>query len=130
MNRLPILLCPLLFLGGCAAGPEALLTCPNSGVTPVNIRHQSQDRMVKIQIAPKLAEVDAGDKVRIRIREADPPATVTITGKDAQSSWLNSSSTGGDIEVCVPSGAPSGTVYRYKVEVSGIGMIDPEVRVR
>ncbi len=59
-------------------------------------------------------------------------AIVTITGKTAESNWINVSGKASDsteLFVCVPDGLPVGKEYYYSVSVQGVGFVDPRAKV-
>ena len=128
MTRWIITMCATAVLGGCVTAPR-FDECQNPAVTPVNIKWQVQNKLVRLQTSPNLAMVDPGDTIRFHVG-GNPAETATVEGKDADSQWINGTSSGGYFFVCVPPDAPRDKRYFYKVTVSNIGFLDPEVRVK
>jgi len=53
-------------------------------------------------------------------------------GNSTPFDWLNGKGKASDLPtmiLCVPDGVPIGTVYKFDVEIGGIGSIDPRVHV-
>jgi hypothetical protein len=119
-------------LGGCSVSPVSIDGCPSpQRVTPINIGYQQQNNMVQIQVAPNHAEVDRGDLIRFKVN-GNLGKTVTVSGKatDPDASWIAGSATSGHFDICVTTDKIVNQTYSYMVEVDGIGILDPEVRVK
>lgn len=130
MTRVFSILLTAHFLSACAAQPFALDDCTDPQRTDrVIISYQQQDNMVKLQAAPNRIEVDSGDLIEFKIN-GSLGKVVSVSGKNAASSWINGNATAGSFFVCVDPAQPTATEYRYKVNVTDIGMLDPEVRIK
>lgn len=128
MRLLTALSLTVLF-SACAVAPE-IDSC-DGAVKNINITYNETNNMVKIQVAPKRAEVDPDDILRFKI-SGNLAKTVTFQGKtsDPDASWITGSATGGSVWLCVPKDAPRNKIYTYQVDVEDIGYLDPEVRIR
>jgi len=132
MARLLSILAAAAVISGCTTFPSIIGECSDpQNVTPVNITYQQQNNMVKLQVAPNKIDVDRGDLIRFKIN-GSLGKLVSVSGKvsDPAASWITGNGTAGSFYVCVENDKVPNQTYKYKVEVEGIGYLDPEVRVR
>lgn len=128
----PVLIAVILaFLAGCATTGPGKAGCPNVRVKTITI-HFKEDS--QIRITPPEAIVKEGRALRFKFRGVRGK-TVKVRGKGADDVWIMADGIGGDKDdVCVGQGRVEAgkdeTTFRYSVEVSGIGMIDPRVKVK
>ena len=81
-------------------------------------------------------------RIRLDPKQDSDDAVIETIGKSGELpdrnptpfGWLNGKGKAADFPketmiLCVPDGVPEGTVYKFDVEVGGIGSIDPRVHV-
>ena len=154
MQRLTTVLLATLIMAGCdgtfhsrsfysdACGKEVVgythtvVLYTDSKLAVIPISKIRPDTEWRFYLAPKLLrKADTGDRYEDNV--------VTITGKRAQDSWINTAGEGGGaitgtfqadriLTGCVniPTNTPDGTEYYYIVEVDEIGVLDPRGRVK
>lgn len=129
------------FATGCVQQPSLSSSCGGtSGEKAVNIKYGDST----IDVNPKAfgkKNKELQFKLIVSNKNTDTidyrDVLVTVTGKDAASSWISGSSTynkadngGVFFGGCLPDGAVDGTVYKYMVHVDKVGAIDPRVEVK
>ena len=99
--------------------------CTNPGYKQINIKYGPS----LLQVTPHRKDVYAGDALRFNIISSGGLGgkTVTVSPKDPAVSWPDKSSSSTFV-VCVPAATLSGD-YKYKVEISDVGELDPVVRI-
>ncbi len=97
--------------------------CANPGYKQINIHYGPSE----IKVTPHQKNVIAGDALRFNL--IGPAGTsVTVSPKNPLHTWLAGSGSSSKFYVCVPPGEPS-DFYKYKVTVTGVGYLDPVVRI-
>ncbi len=114
--------------GGTSGIPATKITYGDSQIVVKPKSNVRVDREFQFKLDPKR---NSGDPVDYR------DVLVTVTGKDAASSWISGSATyntapgsgntffGG----CVPNTAMEGDVFSYDVKVREVGALDPRAEV-
>jgi len=146
MQRIVLILLAAVLFTACSNGrpkkasfQSTVCNRPVLGFTMTAI-HYGDSRVIVLPVS----KVRANTEFRVRLVPKHRSKTdqidyntidVAVTGKSAQSSWINgsgdfnSSSHGMIVVGCVPQAATVGTSYEYKVEVPGVGIIDPRAGV-
>ncbi len=131
MMKTPIFLSIVVFMSGCDTAPPDI-DCSGPPDTQIILSYVDTHNMVKVQAAPKRAEVDPEDIIRFTINGSSENL-VTVSGKKSDkphSNWISGSGTSGSFDVCVPTDVVRDRIYKYDVNVAGIGTLDPEVRIK
>ena len=111
-----------------AGAPSATVTCDLPGIGIAMVRYD------ETQIRVPNSNVKQGRKLIFKLRPGRgyEGSEVTINGKDSAAAWISVSgdytTSGGELVVCVDENQPTGD-YLFKVEVAGLGYIDPRARV-
>ena len=130
MMKTPTFLSLAVLMSGCAPAPPDI-DC-SGPITKITLSYVETYNMVKVQAAPKRAEVDPDDVIRFKIN-GSLGNLVTVSGKASDSpdsDWISGSGTSGSFYVCVPKDAVRDRIYEYDVVVDDIGTLDPEVRIK
>jgi hypothetical protein len=141
MRTTSLALLSILTLAGCAPEGKFIAddvpnSCGSTGYTFVVV-HYGDSQLVVLPIA----KVREGRELQYRLlpdrRPTDPTdyetSLVTITGvTPPDGSWMDAHGTYDDthgvMTVCVPD-EPGADVYTYKVDVDGVGELDPRAEV-
>jgi hypothetical protein len=100
------------------------VACRNRLVT---LSHRADS---SISVHPPYIEVCRGTTVTINIVPPNRPARSVPQSAEPIAAWLNGTSADGSpIVLTVPPEAVVGTTLKYTLEVTGVGSIDPGVRV-
>ena len=142
MRKITVMLLTTMLILGCASEGRFIASnvpnsCDGTGHSFVII-HYGDSRILVIPIV----EIKAGAELQYRLlpdrRKSDltdyEDTLVTISGKlSPDGDWMNESGTfngsDGVLKVCVPEN-PTEETYFYKVEVAGVGDLDPRAHVR
>ncbi len=129
--KTPIFLSIAVFMSGCDTAPPDI-DCSGPPDTQIILSYVDTPNMVKVQAAPKRADVYPDGAIRFKIN-GNLGNLVTVSGKKSDkphSNWISGSGTSGSFNVCVPTDAVRGRIYKYDVTVDKIGTLDPEVKIR
>lgn len=135
---------PVLFYAfaatGCAQVSALTTTCGGSSGIPATIIKYGDS---KIDVKPK-SQVKVNREFQFQLipdrNPGDPvdyrDMLVTVSGKDAASSWISGSATYNTADPgnrffggCVPGTAVEGDIFSYDVKVQSVGTLDPRAEV-
>ena len=146
MQRIVLILLAAMLITACSNGQpkkssfqSTACNRPVLGYTRTAI-HYGDSRIIVLPVSKVRANTEFRihlvPKRRSKTDQVDyDTIIVTVTGKSAQSSWISGSgdyrtaNSGMIVVGCVPQGAAVGTTYEFKVEVPGVGIIDPRAGV-
>lgn len=121
-------------IAACAAG-TGIPECPAGDTVRVTSKRG------ELAARPECITVARGSSFTLQLRDR-PAAGMARTRPDSETNpgagWLQrANEEGRDIVISVPAGAPAadlcddtGCYYKYEIEVDGVGVLDPRVRVR
>jgi hypothetical protein len=124
-------------LGGCTS-PLRLAARQLDAEVAVDFDVACRNRLVtlshrantSIAAHPPYIEVCRGTTVTINVVPPNRPARSTPQSAEPGAGWLNATSAeGSPMVLTVPPDAAIGTTFKYTLEVTGVGTIDPGIRV-
>ena len=124
-----IMLGTILVCSGCASQAPVSAGCGDTSARRITINYKKNET---IRVSPPTREVEQGEAIEFRLK-GEAGTMVTVSGKGSTAQWISGSDAGSpggtSFYVCV--GTNQAPVdYGYKIEVAGVGYLDPVVRVK
>jgi hypothetical protein len=127
-----------LVLAGCSSSATRLAKKQLEAEVTVDFEVACRNRLVtlshransSINAHPPYIEVCRGTTVTINIEPSNRPTRSIPQSNESDATWLNGTSADGSpIILTVPMNAAVGATFKYTLEVTGVGTIDPGIRI-